>query len=419
MFGQLVAKFRSLCSDFHRRNDAQAAVMFALAIVPIGGAIGAAIDMSRGNQVRTSLQKSLDAAVLAAATDGSANWQTIAAGVFSGNENSKGSSVGTPTFTVEKGIYYGSVPATVDTSFMQIMGINSIPVKASSAATSGKIPLCVLGLNSFETGSFDLNGNAKFIAPECAVQANTRASKGMTQEGHPTAIARRFGVSGAHTGTGYSTPPKDGSDAVPDPYASIPFPDHTACGNNPKGLTIDGGATTLSPGTYCGGIRMKGQATVTLERGIYVMVDGSFWVDGGSNVTGREVTIAFTGSDATLRVWGNSTIDLTSPVSGTYKNFQFFQDVNDDKGRGAWVSLGGNGNTDDGSKATWDGIAYFPTQNFWVYGNTVVNVNSPSLAIDAGQIWVQGNATLNVTNNNPRNVSVSPVTVAGGARLVQ
>jgi hypothetical protein len=32
---------------------------------------------------------------------------------------------------------------------------------------------------------------------------------------------------------------------------------------------------------------------------------------------------------------------------------------------------------------------------------------------------VQGNATMNVTNDNPRNLAVSQVTTAGGARLIQ
>ena len=421
MFGQLVGKFRALCGAFQARNDGQVAVIFALAAIPIGGAVGAALDMSHGNQVRTSLQKALDAAVLAAAIDGSANWQAVATRVFSGNANPKGSQVGTPTFTRDKEVYYGSVAATAQTTFMQLLGITALAVKANSAATSAKIPLCVLGLNAFENGAFDMNGNAKFNAPNCAVQANTKSSKGMTQEGKPTAVARKFGVSGGHTGDGYSTPPKDSSPVVPDPYAGIPFPAHDTCpAKVGKGLEINGGSTTLSPGTYCGGIRMKSQASVTMEPGIYVMVDGAFWLDGGSSVTGREVVIAFTGDDATLRIWGDSTVNLTSPTSGTYKNFQFFQDVNDDKGRGAWVSIGGNGNTADKSKASWDGMAYFPTQNFWVFGNTSVNINSPAMALVAGQIWVQGNAALNVTNDNPRNVAIAPpVTMPGGARLIQ
>jgi hypothetical protein len=419
MFRTVIEKCQGLLGEFQRREDGQVAVMFALAILPLAAAVGAAVDYSHGNQIRTSLQKALDSAVLAAAIDGSSSWRTAALNSFNSNVNAKGGTLGTPTFTFEKDIYSGSVPASVDTSFMGVVGIHSLSIGASSAATTSKIPLCVLGLNAFDTGAFDMNGNSKFNAPNCAVQVNTKASKGMTQEGKPTATARKFGVSGAHTGNGYSPTPKDGAATVPDPYASIPFPSYDTCDRGGKGLTINGGGTTLSPGTYCGGIRIKGGASVTLKPGIYVMVDGSFWLDGGSSAAGKEVVIAFTGDDATLRVWGDSTINLTSPTSGTYKNFQFFQNPNDDKGRGAWVSLGGNGNTDDKSKATWDGIAYFPTQNFWVFGNTVVNLNSPSMALVTGQIWVQGNATMNVTNDNPRNLSVSQVTTSGGARLIQ
>jgi Flp pilus assembly protein TadG len=420
MLRKTIGKCQSLWSEFQRREDGQVAVMFALAILPLAAGAGAALDYSRGNQVRTSLQKALDSAVLAAAIDGTSNWRTAALNSFNGNANAKGSAAGTPTFTLEKDIYSGSVSAVAETSFMGVVGIHTLEIGARSAATTAKIPLCVLALNAFDTGAFDMNGNSKFNAPTCAVQANTKANRGMTQEGKPTAVAKRFGVSGAHTGTDYSPPPKDGSAAVADPYAGIPFPAYDACAAKVgKGLDINGGTTTLSPGTYCGGVRLKGGAAVTLQPGIYVMVDGSFWLDGGSSATGKEVVIAFTGDDATLRLWGDSTLDLTSPTSGTYKNFQFFQNPNDDKGRGAWVSIGGNGNTGDKSKATWDGIAYFPTQNFWVFGNTVVNMNSPSMSLVAGQVWVQGNATMNVTNDNPRNVSVTPVTTAGGARLIQ
>ena len=421
MLREIIGKCQGLWSQFQRREDGQVAVMFGLAILPLAAAVGVAVDYSHGNQIRTSLQKALDSAVLAAAIDGTPNWRTAALNSFNGNANPKGSSVRTPTFTLEKDVYSGSVSALTETSFMGVVGVYSLTVSATSAATTAKTPLCVLALNAFDTGAFDMNGNSKFNGPTCAVQANTKANKGMTQEGKPTAVAKRFGVSGAHTGDNYSTPPKDGSAAVTDPYASIPFPPYDACGSKVgKGLVIQGGSTTLSPGTYCGGIRVKSQASVTLQPGIYVMVDGSFWLDGGSYVFGREVVIAFTGDDATLRIWGDSTIDLTSPTSGTYKNFQFFQNPNDDKGRGAWVSIGGNGNTDDKSKASWDGIAYFPTQNFWVYGNTVVNMNSPSMSLVAGQVWVQGNATMNVTNDNPRKLSgISQTPVPGGARLIQ
>src|SRR5205085_10085877 len=189
-------------------------------------AVGAAVDYSHSNQVRTSLQKAMDSAVLAAAIDASANWQTAAMNAFKGNLNVKDSAVGTPTFSLQNDIYSGSVPAVTQTNFMKIVGIDSVAVTAKSAATLGKIPLCVLGLNAFDKGAFDMNGNSKFNGPNCAVQVNSKDNKGMTQEGQPTAVAKKFGVSGAHSGNGFSPQPKDGAEPIKDPYASIPFPDH-------------------------------------------------------------------------------------------------------------------------------------------------------------------------------------------------
>src|SRR5947209_16509081 len=213
MVRKTVEKCQDFCKKFQRREDGQVAVMFALAIVPLAAAVGTAVDYSRGNEIRTSLQKALDSAVLAAALDASANWRTAALNSFNGNANPKGSSIRTPTFTLEKDVYSGSVSALTETSFMGVVGIHSLTVSTNAAATTAKIPLCVLGLNTFDTGAFDMNGNSKFNAPNYAVQANTKANRGMTQEGQPTAVAKRFGVSGAHTGNGYSTPPKDGSAA--------------------------------------------------------------------------------------------------------------------------------------------------------------------------------------------------------------
>lgn len=416
MIGNAIALARRLRRD----EGGQVAVIFALASLPVVIGVGAAIDYSRANNGRSALQTALDSAVLAAAIDASPNWNQVAVNTYNGNVNAKGGTPGGPSFTYANGVYSGVAASTTPTAFMGVVGFKSMAIQVKAAAVTTKVPLCILGLNAFDNGAFDMNGNSKLNAPTCAVHANTSSGKGMTQEGKPSATAQYFGVAGGHTGDSYSTPPKDGAGTIADPYQNVPFPAYDTCDNNPKGMTINGGTTTLNPGTYCGGIRIKGQASVTLNAGIYVMVDGSFYVDGGSSVTGSEVMIAFTGTDATLRLWGDSTLTLTSPTSGTYTNFQFFQNPNDAKGRGAWVSLGGNGNnTVDMSKATWDGVAYFPSQNFWVFGNPVVNVNSPSLAIVAGEIWNQGNATINVTNLNTRNLKVTQTTTSGGARLLQ
>src|SRR5262249_7737392 len=155
--------------------------------------------------------------------------------------------------------------------------------------------------------------------------------------------------------------------------ASVPFPYYDDCSsvkNNNKGLVIKTDMT-LSPGTYCGGITIDGSSPkVTLLPGIYVMVDGSFWAKGGAIVTGDQVMIAFTGTDSTLRVWGDASVKLTSPISGTYMNMQFMQDHNNADTHGTWASIGGSdGGTPGAAKLQYDGVAYFPDQNFWVFGN--------------------------------------------------
>src|SRR4051794_19084094 len=65
-----------------------------------------------------------------------------------------------------------------------------------------------------------------------------------------------------------------------------------------------------------------------------------------------------------IRLWGNSSVSLTSPKSGPYANIQFFQDRDDYDSKGTWVSIGGsNGDPDGNPKLDIDGAMYFPNQN--------------------------------------------------------
>src|SRR5262245_7822865 len=56
-------------SDFLRDREGGVAPMFALAIVPVVGLVGAAVDYSRGNAARTSMLASLDATALMLSRD--------------------------------------------------------------------------------------------------------------------------------------------------------------------------------------------------------------------------------------------------------------------------------------------------------------------------------------------------------------
>ena len=72
---------------FKRDREGSVAATFALALIPLVGLVGAAVDYSSATNARTSLQVALDAALIAGAKDGSTNWATTALNSFSANLN--------------------------------------------------------------------------------------------------------------------------------------------------------------------------------------------------------------------------------------------------------------------------------------------------------------------------------------------
>jgi len=417
-FRRLATMASRLARRFEVDEGGNVAITAAVVLPLLVGAVGMGVTYSMGNSTRSDMQNALDSSVLAGviASNSGGDPITTAGTVFQSNLSAwaKSNASGiNANFNWSNGILTGQGTGTATNLFGGVLSTKTYAITVNSAATYSTTPLCVLGLNGLDNGAFDINGSKAQFNAGCAVQANSNSSSAMTEEGSPKANATKFGVSGGHKGDTYSPPPADGSPAIADPYASVPFPSYDDCGKSKKGLDIKDD-TTLSPGTFCGGIHIFGNGTkVTMNPGIYVMVDGPFWVDASAVVTGDQVMLAFTGSGAALQIWGNSSVTLTSPASGTYMNMQFMQDRNDVNSRGLWDSIGGS------TTLKYDGVAYFPSQNFWAFGDTNITANSPSMAIVADKIWTQGSANVNITHNNPRNLAVTVPTTTYGARLIR
>lgn len=406
------SKLARLFYAFGADRRGNVALITAVSAPVLGLLVAGAISFAEATEAKTGLQDALDSAVLAGIAESSVVEIQLATAkkVFQANVSRLGPISPVGSFASDGETLTGTARATVPTLLPEFTAADSIPVSATAAARKPKVGLCILGLNNLDNGAFDINGNPAFNAPDCAVQANSGSRRAMTQEGGARAEAGLFSVHGGEDTSNFVPAPQTASPRISDPYLSIAFPPHKSCppGATRKGLVIEAD-TRLTPGTYCGGINITGKDTrVTLAPGIYVMVDGPLLVNGNARLSGEEVMIAFTGADSTLRVWGSSSVELTSPTSGIYKNMQFFQDRTDPRGRGAWVSVGGNGGPNDLtdlSKLKFDGVAYFPTQNFWIYGKADVDINSPGLAIVADKIWFQGAATIDVTSENTRNLT--------------
>src|SRR5260370_42110142 len=84
--------------------------LFVLSLIPVLALIGTAVDYVRAANVRTSLEVSLDAALLAGAPDGSTNWTNVAINSFNANVRANGASIAAPTFALDANrAYTGNV----------------------------------------------------------------------------------------------------------------------------------------------------------------------------------------------------------------------------------------------------------------------------------------------------------------------
>src|SRR5678816_2398400 len=140
----LLQRFLKAPRGFLQDRRGGVAPMFALAVIPVVGFIGAAVDYSRANAVKAGLQSALDATALAMAklaptlTQGDLQTKSTAyfQAMFSHPE-AKNVTV-TPAYTTAGGSQLtlaGS--ASVDTAFMKLMGYTNLDIKSTATVKWG------------------------------------------------------------------------------------------------------------------------------------------------------------------------------------------------------------------------------------------------------------------------------------------
>jgi Flp pilus assembly protein TadG len=150
MSNSLYSQVSGLLSRFRRARRGNVAITFALAIVPIIGLTGAAIDYSRANAVSAAMQTALDSTALMlskeATADTSGQLQQNALKYFTalfGEPETKNVTV-TASYASNSGsqiVVTGS--AEVPTTFLGIIGYQNITVDGSSTAKWGSSRLRV------------------------------------------------------------------------------------------------------------------------------------------------------------------------------------------------------------------------------------------------------------------------------------
>jgi len=280
------------------RKAGQALLLVTLSLMVLTGVIGLAIDMGYLRYTKRRLQTAADSAAVAGASElKDGNYQDAAFNDSKSNGFENGENGVTviashppkdPPFADKKpNDKYVEVQVQQDapTFFMRIFGVKKAALSATAVAELGSSRGCIYSLALF--GGITVTGNVN--APGCGVVDNA-----LLTIGGGCITASSIGIVLRLVGGGCTTPqPIVGIAPTTDPLGYVTPPPLPAC-NNPATLDVNsqGNRTTVQPGCYGGGIRIRNTNTapVTFAAGVYY-ITGGVGLDfaGSGDITGDGV----------------------------------------------------------------------------------------------------------------------------------
>lgn len=314
------------------------AVIFGVAAPVLIGAVLVSVELGQIMKNRSSLQAMADSAALAGAREmrlGNATEKVILS-VAKSMVDAQSSNFSLPvrfSGSVPRGKNYVRVRlrSVLNPSLAGAMGLAPSVVTATARArVLGGSPVCVVALRESLLPGISLDIEAKMQARGCAIYSNSDSKSSIIANLNSSLTAAMIcagGGIGIGTGTISPTPTTD-CPKIPDPLANRSPPPVSPCSAANTGLVISRESRTLVPGTYCGGLTITKDSTVTLSSGVYVIKDGPLIVGGKSSLKGVNVGFYFTGVNAVLDFQRKSTISLTAPKSGPMAGMLMYQDRN-------------------------------------------------------------------------------------------
>ncbi len=260
---------------------------------------------------------------------------------------------------------------------------------------------CVYALDPVAPASFYQNGTTTFQAA-CGIYVDSNdPSAAMQGNGGAVLQTSIINVVGGVDWQGtISPPPNTGVSPMPDPlsYLQAPAPcaqsggcDAADCSLHPTQLSLNSD-TTLLPGTYCGGIRVK-NATVTFSPGTYILVGGGISTqDTNSHIRGTGVyfynTYNSSHSYSPVDFNANSDVQISAATTGDYGGVLFMQD------RTCCDTTMPTESFQGGAASFFEGILYMPRSLVQFAGNPSLGFAHYTIVV-ARRFAVQGTSTMN------------------------
>jgi Putative Flp pilus-assembly TadE/G-like len=258
-----------------------------------------------------------------------------------------------------------------------------------SASASINATFCSINVNSNSASAVNMTGSGNINAATLNVVGPSSCA------GKPTC-----GISKSGSGGFGSTTINTGIATFSDPLAAVQPPPLGTC----KAAVNDGSSSplSLSPGTYCGGIKVSGSGSVTFSPGVYILDGGGLTLTGSGAVTGSGVmfyntfdsTHPFAPVDITSG--SSSPTTLSAPSSGPYQGLLIFE------------SRSAPASTDSITGSTnlnLVGNLYFKNSTLDLTGSG----SSTDVAVVANQLVMTGSGNFNETNLSSASGPSAPV----------
>ena len=369
---------RSRVLRFAAARDGAIAIIMALSLPVVIGFLGLGVEAGLWFHAKRGLQSAADAAALSGAYErlagnGSsvvtaAATQAAAVSGYSGGLDDT-LTVNTPPLSGEYAGDSNAVEVLISREmrllFTGMILENNVTINAYAVAilTDGDDPFCVLALDQSASGAVSIGGTAN-VTLDCGIASNSNAADAVEIFGNADVLAGNVQTNGQIdvSGSGEletTDGEKENAPRVNDPYASIPEPAAGTCDFNSQVKVQNNDNVTLTPGVYCGGIRISG-GHADFAPGVYILKGGDLVINGGVT-TGDDVFFYLTqknGTYAEVDINGNADVTLAADPDGDsvgedYTGMLFMQD--DD-------ATGTSSKFNGGADMALTGVVYFPNQ---------------------------------------------------------
>ncbi|MDX6805024.1 TadE/TadG family type IV pilus assembly protein [Terrihabitans rhizophilus] len=437
----------TLLERFRSDDRGVAMVLFALAVLPLSMAAGAAVDYTRAAQARSALQSELDSAVLSGAGQESGRADAAKA-MLESFATPSGVTITSKSFTENGDRVSGTVQAVVQTAMMRIVNIDTMDVSVSSTAqlqtdvkegvnepdkvikhetTVPGNPVCILVKNATAGQALLINSSVRITAPGCEMHVRSTSNSAATLNNVDSVNMRAVCIKGKASPWNGVKPASfvQNCPAIDDPYAGT-LPSVTVANNNcstKNGQSYDANSSgknlVLASGDYCNinfnsgftsitlsgnykGLNLSGNGTAyTLNPGVYENVNinsgpsvvtfnpglyiwkGTTNWNSGIRFVGNGVTFYYPDANSYIQINSQAQIDLRAPTSGPYNGILFFEAPNLSSS-----SFSVNGAVNQ----HFEGLIYWPSRHVTFNAQSNVTADKVALVVDkltlnAGMNW--------------------------------